>query len=171
MLNSIDKALAVTDKWFAWFLAFIMASMVAGVTWQVLSRFVLSSPSSFTEELARFQLIWIGILGAAYAFRRGAHLGLDLFTSNLPLPLKLRTAVVANLFVLVFSALVMVYGGAQLVALVLNLGQLSAALQIKIGYVYSVIPVSGFLICIYAVINIYKSLNGIDITIKTESDD
>lgn len=171
MLNTIDKFLAVTDKWFAWLLAFIMASMVVGVTWQVLSRFILSSPSSFTEELARFQLIWIGILGAAYAFRRGAHLGLDLFTANMALPLKLRTAVVANFSVFIFAALVMVYGGAKLVALVLGLGQLSAALQIKMGYVYSVIPISGILICLYAAINMYRSLNGIDITIKTESDD
>lgn len=170
-MNAVEKFLAVSDRLLAWFLIFVMASMVVGVTWQVVSRFMLSSPSSFTEELARFQLIWIGLLGAAYAFRRGAHLGLDLLTANMPIQAKLRTAMVANALAFVFAATVMVYGGWQLVTLILSLGQLSAALQVKMGYVYSVIPLSGILICIYALVNIKQSMDGIDITIKDESDD
>ncbi len=170
MNNTLDNVLRQADKWLAYVLIFIMASMVVGVTWQVVSRFVLSSPSSFTEELARFQLIWIGLLGAAYAFRRGSHLGLDLFTSNLPLPNKLRAAVLANSLCFVFAAVVMVYGGLRLVMLILSLGQLSAALQIKMGYVYSVLPISGVLICLYSLVNIKKSLEGIDITIKEDDE-
>ncbi|MGJ8675406.1 MAG: TRAP transporter small permease, partial [Pseudoalteromonas sp.] len=44
-----------------------MVAIVAVVCWQVFSRFIMRSPSSYTEELARFLLIWIGVLGAAYA--------------------------------------------------------------------------------------------------------
>ena len=56
-----------------------MIAIVTVVCWQVFSRFILRAPSSYTEELARFLLIWIGVLGASYAYRTKAHLGLDLF--------------------------------------------------------------------------------------------
>jgi TRAP-type C4-dicarboxylate transport system permease small subunit len=149
ILNKVDKVLG-------YFLMTLMALMVVDVTWQVVTRFILSTPSSFTEELARFFLVWIGLLGAAYAYRTGAHLGLDLLTANMqPVPRR-RTAIVSNLVCFIFAALVMVYGGLSLVSLMLELGQTSSALQVKIGYVYSVIPLSGFLICIYALDNIRR---------------
>ena len=63
--NTIDLILART-------LVFLMALMVINVLWQVASRFILGSPSSFTDELARYLMIWIGILGAAYVGQKHA---------------------------------------------------------------------------------------------------
>jgi TRAP-type C4-dicarboxylate transport system permease small subunit len=48
----------------------LMAIMTINVIWQVATRyltFIFENPSSYTEELARFMLIWVGLLGAAYA--------------------------------------------------------------------------------------------------------
>ena len=45
----------------------LMAAMVLNVLWQVFTRFVLRNPSSFTEEAARYMMIWVGLLGSAYA--------------------------------------------------------------------------------------------------------
>ena len=59
----------------------LMSVMVIDVSWQVASRFVFRAPSSFTEELAGFLLIWIGLLGAAYGFPTRAHLGIDLLVT------------------------------------------------------------------------------------------
>jgi TRAP-type C4-dicarboxylate transport system permease small subunit len=61
----------------------LMAGMVLNVLWQVFTRFVLRHPSSFTEELARYMMIWVGLLGSAYASGRKSHLALDLLTSHL----------------------------------------------------------------------------------------
>ena len=47
------------------------------------ARFILKDPSSFTEELAGFLLIWIGLLGASYALYTRAHLGIDILTAKL----------------------------------------------------------------------------------------
>ncbi len=131
--------------------AVLMALMVIDVTWQVLSRFVLSTPSSFSEELARFLLLWIGFLGAAYAYRKFAHLGLDILTANLKGTAKFVAERFSDSVTFLFSAIIMVYGGVKIMNLTLELNQLSAALQIPIGYIYSVIPLSGLLICIFAV--------------------
>src|SRR5690606_9496584 len=145
-LKHLDRILAV-------FLMILMAAIVVDVTWQVLSRFIVSNPSSVTEEIARFLLVWIGLLGAAYAFRTHAHLGLDLFTSKLPMGKRIWAELVSQLVSFLFSAVVMVYGGVKLVSLQLALGQTSAALQVKMGYVYIVIPLAGVLICLYAIDN------------------
>ena len=78
----MQSVLKKLDSVLAFILMILMATIVIDVTWQVLSRFIVGNPSSVTEEIARFLLIWIGLLGAAYAFRMHSHLGLDLFTAN-----------------------------------------------------------------------------------------
>ena len=54
------------DKLLEKFVAAIMAILVVDVLWQVISRYVLSSPSSFTDELAGFLLIWVGLFGGEH---------------------------------------------------------------------------------------------------------
>ena len=65
----MQSLLSPLDKFLRGMLVFLMTAMVFSVSWQVVSRYLFSSPSSWTEEVARFLLIWIGTLGAAYAFR------------------------------------------------------------------------------------------------------
>ncbi|HBX67752.1 MAG TPA: TRAP transporter small permease, partial [Balneolaceae bacterium] len=62
------------NKCLEYFLATLMALMLISVCWQVLTRYVLATPSSFTDELARYLLIWIGTLGAAYTSGKRLHL-------------------------------------------------------------------------------------------------
>ncbi|MCM2676141.1 TRAP transporter small permease [Alkalicoccobacillus plakortidis] len=61
----------------------LVVFLVAGAIWQVFTRFVLQNPSVFTEEVLRFSLIWIGFLGASYAFGHREHLALTFLTSKL----------------------------------------------------------------------------------------
>jgi TRAP-type C4-dicarboxylate transport system permease small subunit len=132
-------------------LIILMTALVFAVSWQVISRYIFAAPSSWTEEVARFLLIWVGVLGAAYAFRTGVHLGLDV----LPKKLTGASARALKLFilamVLVFAIGVLVIGGSSLVSLTWDLKQYSAVLGLPIAFVYSVIPVSGALICFYAI--------------------
>ena len=75
--SQVDRALAAV-------LATLLASLVVVVCWQVVTRFVLERPSSVTEELARFLLIWLGLLGGAHALGQGMHLSIDYLGSRLP---------------------------------------------------------------------------------------
>jgi TRAP-type C4-dicarboxylate transport system permease small subunit len=144
LLASIDRALQ-------WALVMLMSSMVLAVTWQVVSRYMFSSSSSWTEEVARFLLIWIGMLGAAWAFRNRMHIGLDL------LPQKLRGVSARNLrwftqsIIMLFAVAVLVIGGGQLVLLTWELRQYSAVLGLPISVVYAVIPLTGVLITFYSI--------------------
>lgn len=136
----------------------MMFAIVVTVTWQVISRFILADPSSFTEELARYLLIWIGILGASYAYKTKAHLGLDLFVSKMVGIHKKAALIFIELIVLLFATTVLVYGGLSLVSITLELKQTSAALGLQMGYVYSVLPISGLLISLFALDNLKRIL-------------
>jgi TRAP-type C4-dicarboxylate transport system permease small subunit len=131
-------------------LILLMLCLVGAVLWQVISRYVFTSPSSWTEELARFLLIWIALLGGVYAFRTGMHLGLDILPKKLTGRPGRMLKIFTLLMVLLFSVAVLVTGGANLVILTWELRQYSAVLGLPMALVYTVIPVSGTLICIYA---------------------
>ena len=142
------------DKFLAGALITAMAAILLTVIWQVISRYLLADPASVTEELSRFLLIWIGILGAAYAYKEKAHLGFNLIVNRQKRAVRRVLLTFVELSVIIFCAAVMSYGGVELVAITLELEQISAALGIKMGFVYVVLPISGGLIILYAIINI-----------------
>lgn len=133
-------------------LAIFMAALVVNVLWQVASRYLLNDPSSFTEEIARFLLLWIGLLGGCYAYRRGSHLGLDIVTERFAGPARRLSRAFVLLVAVLFALVVLGYGGGRLVWLTLELRQTSAALGIPMGYVYAVLPLSGVLIAFYSAV-------------------
>lgn len=149
-MKSISQQL---EKILGHLLVVLMIVIVLDVTWQVITRFILASPSSYTEELARFLLIWIGLLGAAYAYRKHSHLSLDLLLMASSRGRRIVLLRSIHFVSFVFAASAMVYGGIQLMSLTLSLQQTSAALGVPIGYVYSCIPISGVLICWFALEN------------------
>jgi len=139
----------------------VMAVLVLDVLWQVVTRLVLKNPSTWTEELAIFLLIWVSLLGAAVALGRGSHLGIDYFVGKLPQQMRLATEVLVFFSVAAFSLLVMIVGGVDLVASNLELGQESPALRVKMGYVYLAVPISGFFLTLYAIIGLVERVQGL----------
>jgi TRAP-type C4-dicarboxylate transport system permease small subunit len=117
---------------------------------------VLQSPSSFTDELARYLLIWVGLLGAAYATGKRLHLAIDIVPNQAGPRSQRVLNVVVNLLVVGFALFVMVVGGIRLVFITLTLDQTSPALGIPLGYVYTALPLSGLLIMYYAVLNTFQ---------------
>lgn len=136
----------------------LLVLMVFNVSWQVFSRFVLGDPSSWTEELTRYSLIWLGMLGAGYVTGKKMHLAIDYFANKANQSIKLLIEIFVHSVVLLFALTVMVIGGINLVTLTLYLQQISASLQIQLGYVYLALPISGFLMVFYSAENIFEIL-------------
>ena len=155
MINKLTKILT---KMLGYFLISLMAILVLNVTWQVFTRFILRNPSAFTEELAGFLLIWIGLLGASYALYTKAHLGIDIFTIKLTGFRKQMVEVAIYTMICLFAFFVMIIGGIRLVRLTLNLNQISPTLGIKMGIVYLVIPLSGLFFIYYSIVLIIESI-------------
>jgi TRAP-type C4-dicarboxylate transport system permease small subunit len=139
------------DRVLGYVLAFIMGVMVINVLWQVFSRFILGSPSSFTDELARYLMIWVGVLGAAYISGRRMHVAIDLLPMKLNKEGQVKLKVLVNIIIILFCFFALVVGGSRLVYITYSLEQYSAALQIPLALVYAIIPISGLLIMFYKV--------------------
>jgi TRAP-type C4-dicarboxylate transport system permease small subunit len=156
-MNALRRIL---DRLLGTVVCVLMAAMVVNVCWQVFTRFVLKTPSSFTEEAARYMMIWAGLLGAAYAAGQKAHLALDLLTANLAGARKRASEIFIHLTALVFAVGVLGFGGGRLVWIQLSLGQQSAALQWKLGYIYLAVPVAGAFIAVYSLLGLIETLRG-----------
>ncbi len=160
MKSATNLRRSVADRVLGWVLAVLMGVSVINVLWQVFTRYVLANPSSFTEELARYLLIWIALLGAAYAVGRRMHLAIDALPSALTGRMRHFLGVLAQVLVALFALSVLVVGGIRLVSLTLTLGQTSAALHVPLGYVYLALPVSGLLIMWYTIRWIVDAMSG-----------
>ena len=143
-------------------LMIMMASLTLDVLWGVISRFggswivslsqtfnwkpwsfLPTGQSDWTEELARFLLIWVSLLGGALAYGAKAHLGVDYFMKKLDQKSQNLAEIVVHIIVLLFSVIVFFYGGINYCIDRFMAGQTSSALKLDIGYVYLALPVSG----------------------------
>jgi TRAP-type C4-dicarboxylate transport system permease small subunit len=143
---------AVLDRAVAGLLAALLTLMVLTVSWQVISRYLLAGPSGWTEELARFLLIWIGLFGGALAYRRRLHLGLELTADILHGTAHRWQQNAVDVCVLIFAVTILIVGGSSLVALTHELSQYSPALGLPMAVVYASLPLSGLLITVSALI-------------------
>jgi TRAP-type C4-dicarboxylate transport system permease small subunit len=147
----------------------LVGVMTLTVAWQVSSRLlarlclamdwpVFIQPSRWTEELAGFQLAWVALLGAAWVLREGAHPGLDLAYRELGPRLRRGVDALVAILVGLFSVVVLVYGGLRLVFMTRELGQRTAALNWPMAAVYSVVPVAGMLLALFALESFLQAL-------------
>lgn len=137
------------DKYLGWILILLMAIMTLDVLWGVLTRYAFGSQADWSEELARFLLIWIGLLGAAYASGQKMHLSIDLLPPKLNPANQKKLYVFINILVIIFAFAVLVIGGFRLMYLTNILGQLSAALRLPMYVIYAVLPLCGILVIYY----------------------
>ncbi|WP_422106266.1 TRAP transporter small permease [Winogradskyella sp.] len=131
-------------------LILVILVMLMAVAWQVISRYVLGAPSTFTDEIASYALIWLGLFGAAYATGKELHLAIDLIPKSTLAKSPRFFLGFVTVSVIVFAVLVMVVGGIRLCWLTWVLDQKSAVLKIPLAFVYLVLPVSGILMVYYS---------------------
>ena len=161
MLNSLLKLNKLLIKLLEITVILVIGFLVLDVLWGVFSRYVLKNQSPWTEELARMLLIWVSLLGAAIGFIRGSHLGVDYFVGKLSERKQVIGQIIVYLLVVCFASLAMIYGGIRLVVLTLSMGQVSPALQLKMGYVYLAVPISGFFILIFSIETIIRNVSNL----------
>lgn len=148
------------ERMLAGVLVVLFIATVLTVAWQVIGRYVLETPSSATEEVARFLLIWLGMLSLTYAFAKRMHVGVDLISAHMTPAKRKLAARTIWLACALFALLVMVYGGGRLVQVTATLGQTSAALGLPIWSIYAIMPVSGLIIAYFAIAFLVEGAEG-----------
>jgi len=134
----------------------IFGLMVINVIWQVITRYFSENPSSFTDELSRYLMIWLGILGAAYVTGKNEHVSIDFFIKKISVQNRKILTLFITLSIICFAIIALVIGGGRLVYITLILQQYSPSLKITLALVYSILPISGILIIFYKITEIPK---------------
>lgn len=151
-MKKIEKGLDVAMRTM---MSCVMLVLVIFGTYQIFTRWILNDPSTFTEELLRYLLIWAGMIGAAYCFFRDQHIKLTLVTSKLHgMPLTVIN-VFGEVIVVIFVVYVYIWGGGQMA--IKNASQLTAVLRLPMSLIYGCLPVSGIMVILSKILR-YISL-------------
>ncbi|AKH63428.1 MULTISPECIES: TRAP transporter small permease [Photorhabdus] len=165
MKNLVD----CINKGLAFFTICLSTFLVFCVTWQVVSRYVLGTPSTVTDELARYLFMWVAMIGAAYTTGQHRHLAIDLLMMKLKGIGKNIVGLVIQAAIALFAAVVLVYGGSVLAISTLETGQITPVLGLQMGYVYLCLPISGVLMIFYVladIVSLIQNFSGKDTAVS-----
>jgi TRAP-type C4-dicarboxylate transport system permease small subunit len=137
---------ALCNLWVERSLAAMGITMAAIVVAQVFCRYVLNASLFWSEELARYLLVWLTFLGASSAYYRRVHPGIDIVTLRLKGSLKKLCRIAVHLASAGFFV-VMIYHGCAFAYFIRT--QISPALALPKWIVFSVIPLSGVLFLLH----------------------
>ncbi len=138
----------------------LFSLMVLVGTYQIVTRYVFSRPSTVSEELLTYAFTWLALFAAALVFGKREHMRMSYFADKFKGRAKLTLSLVAEVLVTAFAALVLIYGGISITRLTAT--QITASLGVPMSYVYAALPVSGILTVIYGIMNIINILKGGD---------
>ena len=116
----------------------ILSAMAVVVFMQVLFRYVLHLPLFWTEEFARYCLVWASLLGAAIALKRQEHIAVTYFLEHFPKRFTGPMTLVARIAVALILS-IMTWGGIKLVWV--TSAQISPALRIPMAIPYLALPI------------------------------
>lgn len=136
------------DRCLYWITVVLFALLVVVVVWQVFSRQVAGSPATWTEEGARLTFVWLGLFASAFVFGERGHIAVEFLARKFPTGVERLLAVLVQMVVLAFSAVVLMWGGWRASQNAWN--QELSALPFTVGQMYLALPVSGVLITFYA---------------------
>ena len=129
----------------------LLVIMVVVVSIGVFTRYILVDPVPWSDEAARFTLVWSGFLGAAVGVRRGSHYGILMLLNRLPHSAR-RLALGGIALGMALFMYILIRVGTNL--MVMADVQISPALDLKMSWVYLAIPLSGTLMMFYLVLEV-----------------
>ena len=136
----------------------LFAFMVIIGTYQILVRYIFNSPSTVSEELLTYSFAWMAMFATAYVFGKRDHMRMTFVVDKLAPAQRKVLEIVLEVLVVAFAAIVLIYGGFNIMGLTMT--QKTASLGVMMGQVYAVVPISGILIAIYGILNVVDLCKG-----------
>ncbi len=156
-MSALRRLLRLTEQTLTLMAAFCLAVMTALVVAQVVFRYGMNSASSFTEELARYAMIWMALFAAAVGVREASHIRID-FVPELLAHLAPRLNRVLRFLLDLVSLtvfLVLLWYGVD--ATMFAMGQSSSGLQIPLGFPYAAVPVAFGFAAVFALARLFAA--------------
>ena len=140
-----------------WACGLLMTALTGIVFAQVITRYLLAYPWEWPEEFARILFVWLALLGAVLAFRKGGHFSIEAFVGLLPLSMRRGASALLHIALLGFLLLVACLG---LEATLRVRDQLTTATEISMSYGYGAVPVSFALMAVEMARALWRDLRG-----------
>jgi|TARA_A100001391_G_scaffold205463_1_gene207318 TRAP-type C4-dicarboxylate transport system permease small subunit len=155
MLRTIDRAIiSVTGVLVVVLLLIMTGATLAGV----FARYFLNDALTWSEEVARFSMIWLSFLGGGLVFRRGGHVAIDMLVRRLSSDaVRIAVFTLSQLVIMAFLGTLLWYG----VDMVQQATYMTTpALQISMMFPYAAIPVGAVLMMYQLVVVSVKTYRG-----------
>lgn len=149
----MKKIQNIMNKILAFLMIALFIVMVLVGSYQIIVRYFFNKPSTFSEELLTYTFTWMALLSAAYVFGQNDHMRMSFLVDKLSPERRKIIEIITQVVIMLFAAIVLIYGGIKIVGLTMS--QITATLMVPMGYIYTVVPISGLFIVVYSIINIY----------------
>ena len=162
----MKKAKQIIDKLLLTLAGITLFVMVILSIYQVATRFIFNTPSTTSEEIVRFLLIWFGLLSASYVFGIKQHIAIVFIREKLPEKVQLYLEKISDIILIIVALVLMIWGGFEVVKLTWS--QIAPSTGLSMAAMYGALPVSGVFIIFYAC---YNLLNTEEMTAVQERDE
>jgi TRAP-type C4-dicarboxylate transport system permease small subunit len=143
-----EKLSLLSEKAVYYTLVVMMIVMTLTIIVQVFLRYVFSFSLSWSEEVARYLMIWVAFLGGSLALQKGLHIGVELFLVRVSSRTRRWVSILSKMFVLIFL-IYLTIGGIKITWAVRD--QSSPALLFSMAYAYLSAPVGGFFMALQTI--------------------
>lgn len=126
--------------------------MVILSIYQVATRFIFNTPSTTSEEIVRFLLIWFGLLSASYVFGIKQHIAIVFMREKLPEKAQVILEKMSDVILIIVAIILMIWGGFEVVKLTWS--QIAPSTGLSMALMYGALPVSGIFIIFYVFYNL-----------------
>jgi len=133
----INRLVSLQIRFCRWMLLILGLSMTVLILFQVFFRFVIYVPFPWSEECARYLMIWMGMLGSVIALEKQRHIGVTFLVEKLPSGLESAVHALVQAGMAVFLS-VLFWQGARFAGF--NADQASPAMEISMLLPFSAIP-------------------------------
>ena len=135
-----------------------LLAMVLLTAWQVVARYLLHNPSTWSEELVSYLFAFASLFGAAIVSGERNHMNIGIVVEKFGHKAQMFFGILAEVVAMLFSCAILIYGGIQISTLAM--GQMTSSLHMPLGIFYIAMPVTGILIMLYSILNILGILRG-----------
>jgi TRAP-type C4-dicarboxylate transport system permease small subunit len=145
-----DKIGHVIELTVGSFCVLIYGAMIAAALLGVVFRYIMLSPFEWTEEVARFLMLWLGFLAMNIALRRNQHIAINFFGDRLPPGLSRLIGYCVDVLVGLFLYYLLKQGYLMTTRTLMT----ASTLNISMFWIYMAVPLGAFLTVIQLILNV-----------------
>jgi len=145
ILNNIEEIIVVP----------LVGTMATVIILQVVFRYIVKGSLPWSEELARYLMVWVTFVGASIGVKKGAHVGIEAFIMILPKKANTFMKYLGIIISIVFCIVVLSASIGILHRQIIS-HQVSPAMRIPMWWAYGAIPVGTFLMTIRFIQSLFK---------------